>query len=290
LEIVFEFQARIPLGRCLQFHYEVSVLRIALYQVKVAHQPYRQVSLTIEYVGYSHGEAVLYSHDFLGLDFRVEQIQMNEGDLLVGFTDGATDAKNSAGKLFTEERLLKSIAAPWTSIFSMFFELNTELHKHIGNQNQFDDITLISFRRKLIPDIEQHAICRVAIKDNLGELRNFAMDAASHCGLSHDNVFAFKLATEEICANIIQYGFEGIEPGLISLFFDVEGSMARVTIRDDGKYFSPEQAKTPDLEAGWEEKEIGGLGLFLVKELMDNVTYERTEENVNQFVLEKGLK
>ena len=226
---------------------------------------------------------------FPNLEFRVEQIRMDKGDLLVGFTDGVTDAKNSAGELFSEERLLSSIAAPWTSIFSMFFELNTELHKHIGNQNQFDDITLISFRRKLVVEKEQHAICRVARLNVLGDLRDFAEGAASYSGLSHDDVFAFKLAAEELCANIIQYGYEGTEPGLISIFFDVDEQVARLTIRDDGKYFSPEQAKSPDLEADWEEKEIGGLGLYLVQELMDRVTYERTEENINQFVLEKEL-
>jgi len=227
---------------------------------------------------------------FPDLEFRVEQMRMKAGDLLVGFTDGATDAKDSAGELFSEVRLLNNIAAPWTSIFSMFFELNTELHRHIGNQNQFDDITLISFRRKLHPGKEQHAICRLARLDALGDLRNFAEAAAGHSKLSHDDVFAFKLAAEELCANIIQYGYEGAEPGLISLFFDVDGQVARLTIRDDGMYFSPEQAKGPDLEADWSEKEIGGLGIYLVKELMDKVTYERTEENINQFELEKFLK
>ncbi|MGD8406944.1 MAG: ATP-binding protein, partial [Anaerolineales bacterium] len=107
---------------------------------------------------------------------------------------------------------------------------------------------------------------------------------------SHDDVFAFKLAAEELCANIIQYGYEGTDPGLISMFFDLEGNVARLTIRDDGKYYSPEQAKSPDLEAGWDEKEIGGLGLYLVKELMDKVTYEKFEEKLNQFVLEKELE
>ncbi|MGD8406909.1 MAG: PAS domain S-box protein, partial [Anaerolineales bacterium] len=162
---------------------------------------------------------------FPDLEFRVEQIQMDKGDLLVGFTDGATDAKNSAGELFSEERLLKSISAPWTSIFSMFFELNTELHKHIGKQNQFDDITLISFRRKFVVERDQHAICRVARLEALGELCDFAEGAANYSGLSHDDVFAFKLAAEELCANIIQYGYEGTDPGLISMFFDLEGNV-----------------------------------------------------------------
>jgi len=227
---------------------------------------------------------------FPDLEFKVEQIQMDKGDLLVGFTDGATDAKNSAGELFSEVRLLNSITSPWTSIFSMFFELNTELQKYIGKQDQFDDITLISFRRKLIPEKDQHALCRVARLDVLGELRDFAEGAAKYSGLNYDDVFAFKLATEEICANIIQYGYEGAEPGLLSLFFDVEDQVARLTIRDDGKYFSPEQAKIPNIELGLEKREIGGLGIYLVKELMDKVAYERTEEGVNQFILEKELK
>jgi len=172
----------------------------------------------------------------------------------------------------------------------MFFELNTELHKHIGEQNQFDDITLIAFRRKLTPGSDHHAICRVAELNALVELRNFSEQAANHSGLNHEDAFAFKLATEEICANIIQYGYEGREPGLLSLFFDVEGTRARLTIRDDGKYFPPEQAEIPDIDADWDQRDVGGLGIFFVKELMDNVTYNRTEQNINQFILEKEVK
>jgi serine/threonine-protein kinase RsbW len=69
----------------------------------------------------------------------------------------------------------------------------------------------------------------------------------------------------------------------------VERNVARLTIRDDGIYFSPEQAKIPDIEADWNEREVGGLGMYFVKELMDHVTYDRTDRNVNQLVLEKEL-
>jgi len=62
-----------------------------------------------------------------------------------------------------------------------------------------------------------------------------------------------------------------------------------MVIRDNGKYFSPDQAQVPDIEASWEDREVGGLGIFFVKELMDNVTYNRTDANVNQFILEKNL-
>ena len=227
---------------------------------------------------------------FPDLEFQVEHIHMDEGDFLVGYTDGTTDAKNSSGDQFTEERLLKNISYSWTSIFSMLFELNTELQKHIGDQSQFDDITLISFRRKLSTDTGHHAVCRTAHMNALAELRDFVESAAVHSGLGEEHVFAFKLSVDELCSNIIQYGYEGREPGLLSLSFDVDDDRARLIIRDDGMYFSPEQAPSPDIEADWDEREVGGLGIFFVKELMDNVTYNRNEENVNQFILEKRIK
>ena len=227
---------------------------------------------------------------FPGMGFRVEQVRLNEGDFLFGFTDGTTDAKNTSGKRFTEERMMKAIAVPWTSIFSMIFELNVELQKHIGEQPQFDDITLLSFRRKASSDVGHHAICRIACMDALQELRDFTESAADHSGLKRDDVFAFKLAVDEICTNIIQYGFKGREPGLLSLSFDMKDNTATLIVRDNGKHFSPEQAQSPDLEAGWEERQIGGLGIFFVKELMDNVTYNQTDEGVNQFILEKKIR
>jgi serine/threonine-protein kinase RsbW len=190
---------------------------------------------------------------------------------------------------FSEERLLKTIAVPWSSIFSMIFELNVELQRHIGEQPQFDDITLISVRRKSSMDTGQHAICRRANMEYLRELRDFTVSAATHSGLTHDDIFAFKVAVDELCTNIIQYGFEGGEPGLLSLSFDVVGDRARLIIRDNGKYFPPDQTQSPDIEADWSEREIGGLGIFFVKELMDAVTYDRTDGYANQFILEKKL-
>jgi phosphoserine phosphatase RsbU/P len=227
---------------------------------------------------------------FPDMEFHVEEVLLNEGDFLVGFTDGTTDAKNSAGEQFSEERLLKTIASAWTSTFSMIFELNAEIKRHIGGQSQFDDITLISFRRKSGGARSRHAICRMARMDALGELREFAESAAGHSGLKRDDVFAFKLAVDELCANIIQYGFENGSEGVITLTFEILDDRARLIIRDNGKFFSPEQAKSPDIEAGWEERQIGGLGIYFAKELMDEVTYNRVEENINQLVLEKNFR
>jgi len=227
---------------------------------------------------------------FADMEFQVEHVNFNEGDMLIGFTDGTTDAKNASGKQFTEERLLECISKSWTSNFSMLYELNTKLQKHIGAQNQFDDITLISFRRNSLCDtILHHTIDRRAELPAISELRDFVETAAVYSNLASEDVFAFKLVADELCSNIIQYGFDDHDPGMISLSFEKADGVARLLIRDDGKYFSPEQARNPDVEAAWNERQIGGLGIYFVKELMDSVTYNKAENGLNQFILEKKI-
>jgi serine phosphatase RsbU (regulator of sigma subunit)/anti-sigma regulatory factor (Ser/Thr protein kinase) len=227
---------------------------------------------------------------FPGMSFEVRQVQMQPGDTLVAFTDGVTDAKNRADVLFSEERLMASIAAPWTSVFSLVFELHTELHNHIGGQPQFDDITFLAFRHNLTEDPVRHGICRAADITNLGEMRDFVAAVAEKSGLEHEDVFAFRLAADEACVNILQHGYAGREPGYLAIFFEIDGDCARLTINDDGMYFSPEMAAGPDLESDWRERKSGGLGVHFVKQSMDRIEYHRTERHYNQLILERKIK
>ncbi len=221
--------------------------------------------------------------------YRVEQLELNPGDFLVGFTDGIADAHNEQGELYSEERLLKYMQVPWTSMFSMVFELKNELHNFAQEERQFDDITLISLRRKLTPLCEKHAVCRPADIGFLGEIRDFVESAAVQCKLTHDDALAFKLAADKLCTNIIQYGFASRDPGVISLFFEKDQKTARLIIRDDGMHFPLEQVPAPDLAAGSQESKIGGLGIYLVKELMDHISYGYMEVKGNQLILERKV-
>jgi len=209
---------------------------------------------------------------FPNVRIEVEQVELDKGDFLVGFTDGVKDAQNNENQSFSEARFLKYLQVPWTSLFSMLFELDIELQNFMGGKKQFDDITLIAIRRKLNPDREQHAICRKADLSILGELRSFVESAAAQCGVNHNDASAFELAMEEACTNIIQHGYEGKEPGFLSLFFEAEANKARLIIRDDGKHFSSNEAGNPN------------------KTFMDNVSYNKIEKGGNQLILEKNTQ
>src|SRR6185369_1896593 len=113
----------------------------------------------------------------------------------------------------------------------------------------------------------RHAICRPARLEALAELRDFVEAAARYEGLGADDVFPLKLAVDELCTNIIQYGYAGRAPGLLSLAFELDGPAARLIIQDDGQHFQPDETQVPDLQAGWQERESGGLGLYFVREL-----------------------
>jgi serine phosphatase RsbU (regulator of sigma subunit)/anti-sigma regulatory factor (Ser/Thr protein kinase) len=223
---------------------------------------------------------------FPNLAFTVSTIKLKPGDILFAYTDGTTDAKNSNHESFGEKNLLEVIAASWASGFSMLYDLNSKLIGHIDSQDQYDDITQIAIRKKLTLIENKHSIVRKASQDNLEDLRNFIEKAAIYCKLNDDKVFAYKLATEEICTNIIKHGYDVIEKGEIKLEFLVDTSKAVLKIIDYGKQFIPEEFELPDINEDWEDRKIGGLGVTLVKGLMDKVQYSKGEDNSNCITLE----
>ncbi len=118
------------------------------------------------------------------------------------------------------------------------------------------------------------------------ELEAFAEAHSLDPGLTH----AFNLCLDEIITNIISYGFEkdaGAQE--IEVEMHVAGSEVRACVRDHGKPFNPlTETKAPDLDAPLEEREIGGLGVHFLKNLMDGCVYCR-KGDVNVLEMRKKL-
>lgn len=94
--------------------------------------------------------------------------------------------------------------------------------------------------------------------------------------IKSDVAFSLNLALEEIVTNIIQYGYHGHEEYDITIRFSLEKHNMRIQIKDSSPEFNPLAIATPiDLEKPIEERNIGGLGIHLVKKFTDNFTYRR---------------
>jgi serine/threonine-protein kinase RsbW len=104
--------------------------------------------------------------------------------------------------------------------------------------------------------------------------------------ISDDVIFHINLAVEEILANIILYGYENQTKAKINIEFEFDYEKLLVRIRDTAKQFNPIDVEDPDTELSIEERQIGGLGIYLVKTLIDEVNYNRLDSE-NQLTLIK---
>jgi len=96
------------------------------------------------------------------------------------------------------------------------------------------------------------------------------------------------LALEEVLSNIIFYAHNDNLKHTIDIDFSLMNNKLSIQITDDGKAFNPLEMESPDTQAPLEEREPGGLGIFLVKQLMDKLYYERNNKQ-NILILEKNI-
>jgi serine/threonine-protein kinase RsbW len=87
-----------------------------------------------------------------------------------------------------------------------------------------------------------------------------------------------RVVFDELLNNAISYGFRGRDAGAITVDVELTGSRLSVTISDDGQPFDPLQAETPDTGRSTQQRKIGGLGIYLVRQAMDEVRYERLDD------------
>jgi serine/threonine-protein kinase RsbW len=129
------------------------------------------------------------------------------------------------------------------------------------------------------------------LRNELSELEQLAQEVEAFGtdeGLPAATVFALNLALEETVTNIISYGYDDQGPHLIAVALSVAGGLVSGAVEDDGRAFDPLVSDAPDVTAPIEERDVGGLGVLLVRKLMDDVSYERVEGR-NRLTFRKQL-
>lgn len=136
-----------------------------------------------------------------------------------------------------------------------------------------------------MPDMpELILISEVKLQATLDHLHEF-LDAAASCararGFTDERVGEVELVIEEAFVNIAKYAYEGRPPGTAEMVIKVdEAGSLHVELIDEGVPFDSAAVSEPDIEAGIDDRKIGGLGIFFMKQLMGDISYSR-EENKN---------
>jgi serine/threonine-protein kinase RsbW len=121
----------------------------------------------------------------------------------------------------------------------------------------------------------------------LDEIREFVGEIARQGGFSDKDVYNIQLATDEAASNMIEHSYENIPDGVIDLSCGIEGDQIRIVLIDYGEPFDPSAIPLPDLKADLSDRKIGGLGIFLMRKLMDEVHYEPKPDKSNVLTMIK---
>ena len=123
-------------------------------------------------------------------------------------------------------------------------------------------------------------VLEIALANELQEIVGAAAKIDAFCEereLSPEIAYAVNLSIDEILTNTISYGYDDDEPHRIKIIVRLEAEALIVVIMDDSAPFDLSATPEADVEATLEEREVGGLGLFLVHQMMDEVEYERVD-------------
>lgn len=227
-----------------------------------------------------------------GLDtsrYNQNELMMAPGDKLFLYTDGVTEAMNAEQQLYGEQRLSDYLNAHLSdSVSETLLHLKEDIAAFSGGAPQFDDITMLilDYRRKCVADDMLERTFPASV-DALNDALAFVEEELEKADCSMKASMQITVAAEELFVNIAHYAYPG-ESGIMKLGVQVDNGTATLRFVDYGIPFDPLQKEDPDVTMDANTRKIGGLGIFMVKKTMDQVQYER-RDNQNVLTITKEI-
>lgn len=226
-----------------------------------------------------------------GVRYRINEINLYKGDRIFLYTDGVTEATNTDGKLYGEDRLIDFMNKnPLAESSRLLKSLKENIDEFVGEAPQFDDITMLMLDYKKTKGDNPLEKVFAAKENDLPKVIGFVEETLEKIGCPMKTVTALCVAIEEVFVNIARYAYGDSEGDVkLSVLFSEDDSRVTFRISDRGVPFDPLQKPDPDISLSAEEREIGGLGIFITKKTMDNVSYAY-ENGENILTMTKKLE
>ena len=214
------------------------------------------------------------------------ELTLEPGTTLLLYTDGLTEAENPDKQLYGEQRLIRSLEnQKGKQVHDIVTGVYSDAENHVHGAVQSDDMTIMAIQYKgdnTAPGQDRDILRIDNQVSELHKLTAFIERVCQSAGADSATAMSINLAMEEAVSNIIFYAYPNGETGhSITVRYSKEGRELHFSIYDRGIPFDPTARIDADISLKAEEREIGGLGIFLVKQIMDRVTYERRgDENI----------
>ena len=218
-----------------------------------------------------------------GFKFEVQEAIVCYGTTIFLYTDGLTEATDSNDKLFDDQGMMDTAQQLYDAQnyepLHVVETMEQAVKQFVGGAEQSDDLTMmaIQYRKKQKNIRMQHSITLTNDLEQVPQLSDFVDMVCMEVGFEPTMVMQMNLAIEEAVVNVMSYAYPVGTVGNVNIEAQADDERLKFTIVDNGIPFDPTAKAEVDITLGVEERPIGGLGIHLVRQLMDSINYERID-------------
>ena len=214
-------------------------------------------------------------------EYQAQRTHMDYNDMLFLYTDGLTEAENTEHEQFGEQRMqdgLSDIGDRLVGPREIVAEMKRRVETFVDGAEQSDDLTMLCVR---------YQTPALIMRNDIQQIPTLA-EWIEGLGIPDELNMPINLALEEIVSNVMLYAYPGTHGQVIVEYIKVNDERIIFTVSDTGIAFDPTKKEEVDTTLSAEERPIGGLGIHLVRQLMDEVHYERIDDK-NVLTLIKNI-
>jgi sigma-B regulation protein RsbU (phosphoserine phosphatase) len=222
-------------------------------------------------------------------EFVLQETDLHYDDALFLYTDGVTEAENIHKELFGEKRLMEVLHTR-RSAAEQLQCIASAVKEFRGEAPQSDDITVL-FLHYLGQPEGKAPVCKIVLDNDISQiprLADFIEEISAVKPIEPGMAMSLNLALEEAVTNVMMYAYPQGQHGNVCLAATILDTGLEFVLSDKGKPFDPTAAPEADTTLGVEERAIGGLGIHLVRNIMDSISYEN-KNGMNILTMIKNL-
>lgn len=214
---------------------------------------------------------------FEGVKYKLNELVLLPGDRLFLYTDGVTEAANLKGEFYGEDKLASFINLNRTkSAKALLYDIKHSIDVFVGDAPQFDDITMLMFDyRREKEDVTFTERAFSAKVESLSDVMDFLKEQFEICDCPKKEAMKLSVAIEEVFVNVANYAYSGGDGfAKLGVSFDSKTRCLTFILSDYGVEFDPLARPDPDITLSANERKIGGLGIYITKRTMDEISYK----------------